>query len=650
MDVNKKGMWIITLFLAVFALAPAIAGATQAEFYLMDASPSQIVAGETMSLNLTLKNLGTTQATRVGVSLDPNDTAPIDSVGPIKIQIEEAAGGYPSSSFGAVNQAEEITLTFRVMAKANASAGTYNIPVLLEWDEMGLVSGTLDQISRTQTLYAGITILDSPFANLDIENIEPNAFSQGEQGTMTITLLNNGLEDVENIALSWSSAGDAIKPLKGTEKSFISQLQKGAEVEIPFSVIVSQNASAGIHTLTIDLTYYDSNGNRKTASFSPSINILSKTRQEVDVALAPVSVTPREQTTLNLNVFNNDPDIVHGLVLTWSTPDNVLTPLGSKDGVYIEELAPSGEIEIPLDVIANKNATPGVHTLTTDLTYYDSFGNLKSSSYSSVFNVQREPANELSVALSPISLSPGETSEIKFEISNLGPSTVEDIAIVWTAGDNAILPVKKGNKLSLKQLDAGATAEISVNVLAGASYGVYPLTVEVSYYDMFDSKHSNTLVFGAEIGGGADFQVGLQQSTGTSTSFSIGNIGVNPATSVVASVPKQEGYTVSGPSETFLGNLEPGDFSVASFEIIPRGPSQDGLQIEVSYTGTNGARQSVTSVVNMAMPGNRSTFGQNRQNKAAGNGGTNYIQLGLGALATIALLIILGKFIGRRKK
>ena len=109
MDVNKKGMWIITLFLAVFALAPAIAGATQAEFYLMDASPSQIVAGETMSLNLTLKNLGTTQATRVGVSLDPNDTAPIDSVGPIKIQIEEAAGGYPSSSFGAVNQAEEIT-------------------------------------------------------------------------------------------------------------------------------------------------------------------------------------------------------------------------------------------------------------------------------------------------------------------------------------------------------------------------------------------------------------------------------------------------------------------------------------------------------------------------------------------------------------
>jgi hypothetical protein len=543
MKLQKNFIWILYLFLVAFTLVPAMVGATEAEFFLIDASPSQVRAGETTLLNITLKNLGTEQALRVGVSLDPDDASPIDPIGPVKAQIELAAEGYPSSSFGAVNQAEEIRLTYKIMAKPNASAGTYNVPLKLEW-------GTASAEKHNQTLYAGITILDMPFASLSIKNIEPEAFSQGEQGYMTITLLNNGQTYVENIELSWSISSSAIKPLKSTEKSFISNLEKGIDVEIPFNIIVSQNATPGIHTLSIDLTYHDSNGNRK------------------------------------------------------------------------------------------------------------------SSSYSSALNVLRGIINEIELTISSISLNPGESSEIHFEITNLGSSTVKDVAIVWTTEDNAILPIDKGNRITLKNLEAGAKADLPVNVVAGASYGVYPLTVEVSYYDIFDIKHSNTLAFGVEIGGETAFQVGLQQSSGTSTSFSIGNIGVNPATSVVVSIPQQDGYSVIGQSETFLGNLEPGDFSVASFEIIPRGPVQSGLKVEVSYTGTNGVRQRVTSVVNIS--GNRSGLGsgaqdfskatdrnqmfQGMQNRAGSNGGTNYIRIGIGALVAIVLLYLLGKLNRRRKK
>jgi hypothetical protein len=546
----KKGVNFTEVFVLFSMISivfgPSLVAASEAEFYLFDASPLEIRAGESTVLNLTLKNLGTEQALRVGASLDPDDTSPIDPIGIIKTQIEEATEGYPSSSFGAVNQAEEITLSFKVTAKHNATTGTYNVPLTLEWGETEVAGGT-----HYQTLFIGMTVLEAPFASLSIKTIEPTVFMPGEEMTMAFTLLNEGQEEVKDIVLSWSSTDDVITPLGSSNSVYITNLTKGQELEIPVNGIVNQNATPGIHPLSISLTYYDSNENQKTSNFSSAVSILRKLEPEVDVKLSPVV------------------------------------------------------------------------------------------------------------------LNPGEKSEVVFEITNLGTSTVRDIVVVWTAQDNAVLPLGSGNRITISSLEVDESITVPVQVVSGFEYGVYTLSLEVYYFDALDEIHENSINMGAVIGGETGFQVSLQQSSETSTSFSIGNIGVNPATSVVATIPPQEGFAVTGASESFLGNLEPGDFSVASFEIVPMGPSLGGLQIEVSYTGTDGARQTITSVVNM--PGGNGSameFGsegfqtgssknqrfQGGKNSSANNGGSNYITQGVGALAAILVIYLLWKLLGRRKK
>jgi hypothetical protein len=531
---------LVMILVISTVVGPSIVTASEAEFFLVDASPIEIRAGETTTLNLTLKNLGTQQAMRVGATLDADDTSPIDPIGPIKTQIEIAREGHPSSFFGAVDQAEEITLSFKITAKYNAPVGTYNVPLKLEWND-----------AEEQTVHVGITVLDAVYTSLSVEKIEPTTLIPGSQTAMTFTVVNDGQEEIKDIVLSWSSNDDVIMPMGSSNNVYITNLTKGQELEIPINSIVNPNATTGLHTINIDLTYYDSNGNQKTSTFSSALSVLRKLEQEVEVKL------------------------------------------------------------------------------------------------------------------SPILLKPGEQSEVVFEISNLGTSTVRDIVITWAAQDNAVLPLDSSNRITISSLEVDENIIVPVQVVAGFEYGVYTLSLEISYYDELGEIHENSINMGAVIGGGTDFQVSLQQSSETAISFSIGNIGVNPATSVVAIIPPQEGFTVAGASESFLGNLEPGDFSVASFEMVPRGPSPAGLQMEVSYTGTDGARQTIMSVVNM--PGGNGSameFGsesfqtgssknqrlQGGKNPSANNGGSNYIKQGVGAFAAILAIYILWKLLGRRKK
>ncbi len=540
---DKKKIVLAAFLVAAVILSPAVL-ASEAEFFATGVSPTHIRAGETATLNITLKNLGTEQAVRVSAGLDPGDLAPIDPVGPTKTQIEVAHGAAPASSFGAVNQAEEIILSFSVKVKPNASAGTYNLPLILNW------SGS-DGASRSQTIYLGIVVESNHFTALSITGFRPTLISPGEETTLSFTLSNEGDITLENIEVSWTSGDGSFKPLGSVETAYIELLDPKGDELISFKASADQNASSGLHSLDISLTYQDASGKKKTASYTPAVE------------------------------------------------------------------------------------------------------------------VERAPEPELNIKMGPLSLSPGGTFAVEMDISNNGASSLHDIVVVWSSEDKAILPAGGDNRIALNGLEAGATATVPIDVIAGFTTGVYPVDIEVSYYDELDKLHKHSTTIGAQIGGGTDFQVSLQQSSGTEQSITVGNIGANTATAVVVSIPRQDGYAAVGPSEVFLGNLDPGDFSVASFNVAPRtgGSSRQPLEIDVAYTGTDGRRRDVVKTITLsaqlssnASEGGRRPDTVQRQgltgrsgSQAQGNNGSSYIMWGLGGLAALALFGLLWKYRGRKR-
>ncbi len=643
---NRK-LWFLVFCLLIALPAHAVLAA-EADFYVSTVSPKEVSPGELATLEIGIQNLGTQYASNVEASLDPSDTSPIDSVGAVKMQISEVQGALTYG--GNVLQGEEVSLSYDVHIKPNATVGTHQVPLVLTWVDTSLTS-------RSQTLYFGVRVKveDAEFYIVDSSLL---GVALGEVATLDLTLKNLGSKAALKLRSSLDPAdASPINPLGAMEVEVAdSRVEPGEEVKLSYLISPKADADKGTYSVPLVLTWTDPSDVSKTQTVYLGMSVLETRPSLLSISdLDPESLHPGEKTVLTFTVVNNGGEVLRDLIFSWAA--SVIQPVGTTNEVYIPEFGVSEEIEIPVDIAVNQTASSGIYPLTVSMSYYDPKGNQRSSSFTSALNILRNPDQEVDVKLSPIFLNPGERSEVLFEVSNRGSSTFKDISVTWSAENNAVLPVSSGNRITVGSLDPGETVSVPVQVVAGYRMGVHLVTIDVSYYDPLDKLHSTSMGAGAVIGGGTDFGVSVQQRSGASVSFSVGNIGVNPATAVVVSVPPQEAYSVSGPFEIFLGNLDPGDFSVASFQISSKGEQQKGksLQVDISYTDTSGAREVLSKDVSISISEGNAPASQmhaagmgnsGRPGDADDSRSSNYVIIGVGGL----LAIVGGYFLWKRFK
>jgi len=207
---------------------------------------------------------------------------------------------------------------------------------------------------------------------------------------------------------------------------------------------------------------------------------------------------------------------------------------------------------------------------------------------------------------------------------------LKDMTFSWVNEDKIILPVGSDNSKYIKSVDIGESVELDYQVIAdsNADPGLYELKLNLSYDDpiTYRKKQISTIA-GVNVGGGTDFYVALSDSSGPETSFSVANIGSNPAYSVSVIVPQQNGWQVSGPNSVTIGNLNKGDYTVASFNLVstqqmtdlqdqdlkradvremtrqsPAMQGSNGLIIRIDYTDTIGERKVIEKEVAINSP------------------------------------------------
>ncbi|MFA5061382.1 MAG: hypothetical protein WC494_03660 [Candidatus Pacearchaeota archaeon] len=94
-----------------------------------------------------------------------------------------------------------------------------------------------------------------------------------------------------------------------------------------------------------------------------------------------------------------------------------------------------------------------------------------------------------------------------------------------------------------------------------------------------------------------DFDLIIQESSGTDYSIAIANIGKNTANSLIVRIPEQESYKISGTNGQMVGNLESGDYTLVSFSISPIGRNTESLKVQLDYTDSIGERRSLIKEV-----------------------------------------------------
>jgi len=91
-----------------------------------------------------------------------------------------------------------------------------------------------------------------------------------------------------------------------------------------------------------------------------------------------------------------------------------------------------------------------------------------------------------------------------------------------------------------------------------------------------------------------DFDLVIQESSGTDVSLAIANIGKNTANSLIIRIPEQNSFAISGTNGQMVGNLNSGDYTIVSFGLTPIGRSDTGtLKVQLDYTDSIGKRRSL---------------------------------------------------------
>ncbi|MEM5829719.1 MAG: hypothetical protein QW040_03255 [Candidatus Aenigmatarchaeota archaeon] len=300
-------------------------------------------------------------------------------------------------------------------------------------------------------------------------------------------------------------------------------------------------------------------------------------------------------------------------------------------------------------------ASPGLYNVKFDIDYCQDSG-CKTITPNAIINIQSPPNVQL-VSISPSYLKPRERTNITFTIANKGNVPINNLIFSWSAS-SYILPIGYDNRVIIPYLPPNSIHEIEreVAVSSSATPGVYPVTIIFQYTDKSGTNQTITSIAGIEITGETDFEVSVQEASSSSLTLTIANTGMNPAYSVLVRIPKQESLFVIGSSSNIIGNLNPGDYTFTTFQLIslPNATDKRHLLIEIHYTDVLGLRRILEKEINtfeLRTFSNRTipTISRSRtMSSPLTSNSTFYIIIGV--VGIILIIIVLNFFVFKRFK
>jgi len=244
---------------------------------------------------------------------------------------------------------------------------------------------------------------------------------------------------------------------------------------------------------------------------------------------------------------------------SWDT--TVVIPQGNWD-VDVGSLDSGESCSIIYEFKIPSAASPGLYQVLFEIS---GAGSIRQTA---IIQVQDATVVDIT-SVNPTEITIGQATTILFNITNTGGVSLQNLLFTWEDPNSLILPVGADNRITIPSIGAENYTEVPVVVIAssGISPGVYPLSILIQYFDQTGEKQTVNSTVGLQISGKTTFDIVLQTSTSTTTTFAIVNTGANTASSVVVSIPQQPGYSTTSTSSTSVGNLDAGDYTLASFSI-----------------------------------------------------------------------------------
>ncbi len=450
--------------------------------------------GSNFSLEFDVKNEGEIAAMNTYMSIDYGSTGivPNYSIESMKVgDLTEKMSRHQS-------------LSVRVLP--TAEAGMKSITVHYEYKD---ADGKDYTVSRTVYInIIAVSTAASDDAKLTAQSVKLNDEVEVDNPyNVVVSVENIGKETAKNIVARIAEDGGVgastgILPDYATAGVEGGSLRAGETKQITLPLSVTKSASAGLHELSVQVSYEDSKGNTVTTVAKVYLTVLVPEKQEVknDVSISqmvqsPAAPMPGDILTVDFVVTNNGSNDIKELVISGDGLSSAsFEPLTADANHAVGDLAVGESRQVTMQFKLGSGIPEGMNELKLLISYVDAEGAAQSEPKTVyILNVTKETQEQLknnieitNITQSPASPVVGENVTVSFTVENKGTKGITDMRFSGTnLGTSGFEPVSSEVYKKVGSIEAGSSKNVSMTFKLGESIheGFNTLSLEFSYKD-----------------------------------------------------------------------------------------------------------------------------------------------------------------------
>ncbi|MDS0294984.1 COG1361 S-layer family protein [Halogeometricum luteum] len=416
---------LVSLLVVPGSAAGAVRGSPDLAVALGD---NRVTVGESGTLELTVANRGdldlasvsnpalnerVTTARGIELSLDAGDAPLTVESGPTLV------GGLASGQSAAVG--------FDVAVDEDAEPGTYTLPVTVEYaytSSIAEVTGATTE--RTVERETTVTVVVEDGASFRVVETATDA-QVGEDGTLSVTLANDGSAPADDATVALSSPNGAVTFGGAPEAArYVGSWDPGETRTVAYDVAVDGNRTPGSYAAQAVVSYLDTDGEARRSQ-PLSVGIDPRPETAFSVRSLNASLYVGETGTLSGTVVNEGPDPVRGAVVTLRTDAEHVRPVDGS--VAVGTLEPGERADVAFTAAVSDDATPGARPFSMTVEYETGAGSVTTSDPIRVTGQVRPDRDLFAVEARNATFAPDSSNRLEVVVTNTGETTRRDVVV-----------------------------------------------------------------------------------------------------------------------------------------------------------------------------------------------------------------------------
>jgi hypothetical protein len=383
--IRSYNLFAVLVLAGIAALCIAVSPASADTKYMAGspelsaaiAGTNELTPGKEVQLAVTIQNSGVNQYKFVSSSIVDRDDLPNTAK---FLTVTLSPGDSPiivksdPQRVGDLKASNKATASFTVKVPSDAKAGTYQLPVILNYtylytaDQIG--TDTIEYRYKTMDETLQIPVKIKSDVRISIESMKISGLNAGTEGYVTLTVQNVGHENGKKAIVTIArNEGSPIIPTQGS--AYIGDFPANGTATSVFKTSIDSGAEAQTYPLDVYVSYENSDGDTVSSDIE-TIGVPVGGKIGFAIVSDPQTITPGQKKVITAKFKNTGDATAYQAVGRISMVDPFTS---NDDSAFLGDLAPGEEKEASFLVTADSAATVKVYGIDSEVRFRDALDN-----------------------------------------------------------------------------------------------------------------------------------------------------------------------------------------------------------------------------------------------------------------------------------